>query len=231
MSDLDRTWDEDNNNAMPPTPGRTLNILPSNQAATANRENDSNKAKRRLDLEANPVFPEKKLKPFTIPKKSKPKEDRVQQPQQQPLPKKPKIEQQPPPPLVGGKVKAEQRSSPPTEDSKKLKPAEELRLAKRLKTQVWAKILRQKQKLYIPHASDPRGQENGAEETTVPEEEFDVKPSISNTNKENTSIMVNVIATVMTTPVKMTDHNSIIKLMSITPQLLSPLSENPRIFK
>lgn len=243
MSDLDRTWDEDNNIALPPTPGRTLNILPSNKAsATSNRENNSKKAKRRLELEANPVLAQKKLKPFTIPKKNNkpPKDEKDQRYEQQkpPPPKKPKIE-----PNEGGegqpmktnKIKTEPHSSPSQikprifiDEPKKLTPAEETILAKRLKTQAWARILKHKTKLYIPHTSDPRSQEDGeaaAEDCLVDVKPFDVA------DKENSSITVNVVATVMTTPVKMTDHNSIIKFMSITPQLLSPLSENPRIFQ
>lgn len=230
MSDHDRTWDDnDNNIAMPPTPGRTLNILPT--PATKNRESDSNKAKRRLDLEQNPVLSQltKKMKPFTIPKKSKqPKEEHRQQ-QSQPMKPPPKVEKP-----VKVETKEPELKRPKTEETRKTTtPTEDNIAAKRLKTQAWARILKLKQKLYIPHTSDPRTtqeEEQPQEPSALEPKKEDNKPIVID-DKENTSITVNVVANVMKTPVKITDYNSIIKFMSITPQLLSPLSENPRIFK
>lgn len=269
MSDHDRTWDDSDSVALPPTPGRTLNI----STTVSHRESSSskNKAKRRLDLEDSvkskcpnktnkskhrppplqlDALKKKPLKPFTIPKKinKRPEEPLKKEDQRPPPPKKIKTEQptlpQPPkikerPPVKWYKAEGEQQQvikRIKTEEDlnvKKLKPAEEKVLAKRLKTQAWARILKKKQKLYIPHTSDPRQSEE-ALKAQEDEMAVDVKPIVdhcNNNDKENSSLVINVTATIMTTPIKMSDHNSIIKFMSITPQLLSPLAENPRMVK
>lgn len=221
--------------ALPPTPGRTLNILTTTAAAaTAKRENNSNKAKRRLELDAESAAKDqeqqhtiKRKDKFTIPKKSKStaaeeKAKHKQSHHPQPPPthlKKPKTE----PTTISTGAKSE-------EASKKSTPLEERLIAKRLKTLAWSRILRHKQKLYIPHTSDPRMTSQEEDETVasqIKEEKIEenVKPLVE--DKEiSCSISMNV--SIFTTPVKMSDHNSIIKFMSITtPQLLSPLSENP----
>lgn len=216
--------------ALPPTPGRTLNILTT--TATANRESNSNKAKRRLELDAESAAKDQEQQhtirrkdKFTIPKKSKSTaaEEKVKHKQshtlQPPHLKKPKTE----PTTISTGAKSE-------EASKKSTPLEERLIAKRLKTLAWSRILRHKQKLYIPHTSDPRMTTQEEDETVasqMKEEKIEenVKPLVE--DKEiSCSISMNV--SIFTTPVKMSDHNSIIKFMSITtPQLLSPLSENP----
>lgn len=155
MSDNEFGWDVSADSiALPPTPGRTLNIC-----TTTTLADNVKTAKRRLDLDER--------KDVTTNTE-----------------KKPKIN---------------------------VKPLEEKVGARQLKVQAWARILKHKQKLYIPHTSDPRGIE--------PLESLDEAKKI---DKENSSKSANV------TPVKMGDHDNIIKLMSITPKLLSPLAENPR---
>lgn len=271
MSDHDRTWDDSDSIALPPTPGRTLNISTTTTSVSRRESSSSNnKAKRRLELEDSvrsecpppakinkskhrPPPPQldalkkKPLKPFTIPKKTnkRPEEPLKKEDQRPPAPKKIKTEQptlpQIPkerPPVKWYKAEGEQQQvikRIKTEEDlnvKKLKPAEEKVLAKRLKTQAWARILKKKQKLYIPHTSDPRQSEEAVKAKDGMA--VDVKPIVdhcNNNDKENTSLVINVTATIMTTPIKMSDHNSIIKFMSMTPQLLSPLAENPRMVK
>lgn len=267
MSDHDRTWDEDSV-SLPPTPGRNLNIQTSTTNIKETISSKSSKAKRRLDLEDptashskktsndhRPVIPvdvlkKQKLKPFTIPKKTKPSKAAAEQ-EVSKLKQKPKETEEV---HIQKKIKTEPDHHqtkiirPPTEElqhhhqqlptakrikteednhQKKLYPTEERALDKRLKTQAWARILKSKQKLYIPHTSDPRTEEEEAVHDQEATE--DVTPIMM--DKENCHLVVNVTATLMTTPVKMSDHNSIIKFMSITPLLLSPLAENPRMVK
>lgn len=107
----------------------------------------------------------------------------------------------------------------------KLKSGDERAISRRMKVQAWARILQHKQKLYIPHTSDPRSDEMGGRGSSV--EDMDVKPIV---NKENSSKAANVLLRGgggggTTTPVKFNDHDKIIKFMTTTPKLLSPLSE------
>lgn len=238
MSDFERSWNDDSI-ALPPTPGKTLNILPKQKKSGGGQS-----AKRRLELGSDsskkvkeildPL--QKKLKPFTIPKKTNPKpppikkDDRLINPPSkaiasQPNPKKVKHEQEPKKftpsehstHFIPKKIKQES-------DDQKLSPTEDKTTSRRLKTQAWANILKHKKKLYIPHTSDPR--------TTD-----ELSPSLLDDpltmDKENSCLNLNVITTdiIQKTPLKVHDHNSIIKFMSLTPQLLSPLSEHPKIFK
>lgn len=247
MSDHD-----DDNMVMPPTPGRTLNILPVREKSSGN---SSNKAKRKLDLDTAGGTSttdhtskkgedittlsqlQKKLKPFTIPKKDKSSKSTSSssstkdntRDSQQPVTKKPKIDARDGPrtktfPSIKSDIRRSQATKSPERTSGQ-SSSEERRIAKRLKTQAWSNILKHKRKLYVPHTSDPR-----LHEVDIKKETGDLFMTV---NKENSSITVNVLATatILSTPVKITDHNSIIKFMSITPQLLSPLSDHPRMFK
>lgn len=157
MSDNEFGWDVSGDSiALPPTPGRTLNICTTTSTSTL--ADNVKTAKRRLELDND------ERKEVKRPKEEKP--------------------------------------------AIKVKPSEEKVGARQLKVQAWARILKHKQKLYIPHTSDPRGIESAEEEKKI--------------DKENSSKAANV------TPVKTGDHDNIIRLMSITPKLLSPLAENPR---
>ena len=216
-----------------------MNILPKERKST----DQSKKAKRRLDLGSTSVsedkrHPEKKRKssgpvPPTKDENQK-KKIKTENPNRQ-------KEQRKEPSAVAKKEPPRHKdNNPPKDQLRKIKSEEPLKvktekqnstderiLAKRLKTEAWARILKHKRKLYIPHTSYPRVKEDP--ESVLKE----VKQEEVEVDKENSSLVVNVIATattmtidqLMRTPIKLVDHNSIIKFMSITPQLLSPLAD------
>ena len=222
---------------LPPTPGRTLNILPKERKST----DQSKKAKRRLDLGSTSVsedkrHPEKKRKSSgAVPPKDENQKKKIKT--ENPNREK---EVRKEPSALAKKEPPRPKDNPPRDQLRKIKSEEPLKVktekqnstddripAKRLKTQAWARILKHKRKLYIPHTSDPRTKEDP--ECVLKE----VKQEEVEVDKENSSLVVNVIATattmtidqLMRTPIKLDDHNSIIKFMSITPQLLSPLAD------